>query len=69
MGAQRKLCIVVVGLDCDAAFALIYLAHPDVERVALCDVNEERLHSVDDQFGIVDRFARLRLCSTPRTTM
>jgi predicted dehydrogenase len=51
--------IAVVGLHFGAAFVPIYLRHPDVTRVLLCDRNEPRLHQVGDRFGIPDRFTRL----------
>ncbi len=56
---QRKIRLAVAGLHFGAEFVPIYLRHPDVERVALCDVNEEVLHAVGDRFGITDRFTRL----------
>lgn len=51
--------IAVVGLHFGAEFVPIYQHHPDVERVAVCDVDETRLHRVGDTFGIRDRFTRL----------
>ncbi len=51
--------IVVVGLHFGAEFVPIYQQHPDVERVAVCDLDESRLHRVGDRFGVEDRFTRL----------
>ena len=51
--------IAVVGLHFGAAFVPIYQQHPDVERVAVCDLNEAVLHRVGNEFGIDDRFTRL----------
>ena len=51
--------IAVVGLSFGAAFVPIYQHHPDVERVAVCDLDEPRLHRVGERFGIADRFTRL----------
>jgi len=50
--------IAVVGLGFGADFVPIYQHHPDVERVAICDLDETRLQRVGDQFGIQDRFTR-----------
>jgi predicted dehydrogenase len=51
--------IAVVGLHFGAAFVPIYQQHPDVERVAICDMNAEVLQHVGDRFGIEDRFSSL----------
>jgi Oxidoreductase family, NAD-binding Rossmann fold len=45
----------VVGLGFGAEFVPIYLDHPDVESVTICDKDETRLHSVGDRFGIKHR--------------
>ncbi len=50
--------IAVVGLGFGADFVPIYQNHPDVEQVAICDLDEGRLHRVGDTFGIQDRFTR-----------
>ena len=59
MSKQRRIRVAVVGLPFGAEFVPIYLQHPDVEQVAVCEVDEARLHAVGDRFGIVDRFTRL----------
>ena len=51
--------IAVVGLGFGADFAPIYQAHPDVDNVAIADLNEARLNEVGDKFGIEDRFTSL----------
>ena len=51
--------IGVVGLHFGAAFVPIYQQHPDVEHVAICDLNEEVVQRVGDRFGIEDRYAQL----------
>jgi predicted dehydrogenase len=33
-----------------------YLKNPQVELVAFCDINEERLHKMGDQYGIKNRY-------------
>ena len=47
--------IAVVGLHFGAAFAPIYQAHPDVEKVLICDRDPAVLHAVGERFGIADR--------------
>ena len=51
--------IAVAGLHFGAEFVPIYQHHPDVERVAVCDPDEQQLHRVAEQFGIQDRFTSL----------
>jgi predicted dehydrogenase len=51
--------IGVVGLHFGAEFAPIYQRHPDVESVAICDLNEEVVQRVGDRFGIEDRFTQM----------
>jgi predicted dehydrogenase len=51
--------IGVVGLHFGAEFVPIYQQHPDVERVAVCDLDEEVLQRVGDRFAVADRFTRL----------
>lgn len=59
MSNRSGLRVAVVGLHFGAAFVPIYQQHPDVERVAVCDLNGEQLHRTGDQFGISDRYTRL----------
>jgi predicted dehydrogenase len=59
MASAQKISIVVVGLGFGAQFVPIYLDHPDVRSVAICDMDEQRLQSVGDKFGIVQRFRTL----------
>lgn len=51
-----KLSIAVVGLGFGAEFVPIYLDHPNVHAVAICDQNEERLRTIGDRFGVQQRF-------------
>ncbi len=51
--------VIVVGLGFGAAFAPIYVAHPDVRRVALVDNDPGRLAKVGDELGLTDRFDSL----------
>ena len=48
--------IAVVGLGFGAEFVPIYLDHPDVASVAICDLNEERLRRTGERYGIQRRF-------------
>ncbi len=59
MRERAGIRIAVVGLHFGADFVPIYQQHPDVERVAVCDLNEALLHQVGDRFGIATRFTRL----------
>jgi predicted dehydrogenase len=51
--------VAVVGLGFGAEFVPIYLDHPDVASVAICDGNPERLARVGDRFGIAHRYSDL----------
>ena len=48
--------IAIVGLGFGAVFVPIYLAHPDVQSVAVCDSNPDRLRSTAVKFGIRQQF-------------
>lgn len=56
---MASLRIAVVGLRFGADFVPIYLRHPDVARVGLCDLSEEARNRLGDEYGIEDRFATL----------
>jgi predicted dehydrogenase len=51
--------VAVVGLRFGAEFVPIYLHHPNVESVAICDPNPLVLSEIGDKFGIDRRFASL----------
>ena len=55
-----KIRVAVVGLGFGAEFVPIYLDHPDVEAVSICDTNPARLRAVGDRFNITRRFADVR---------
>ena len=57
MPKHNKLRVAVVGLGFGAEFVPIYLDHPDVQSVAVCDANPERLRRVAERFGIKRQFA------------
>ncbi|HWD42101.1 MAG TPA: Gfo/Idh/MocA family oxidoreductase [Fimbriimonas sp.] len=51
--------IVVVGLGFGSAFVPIYLKHPDVTRVGVCELNADLLNKTCGEHGIEDRFTHL----------
>jgi predicted dehydrogenase len=53
---QDRIRVAVVGLGFGAEFVPIYLDHPDVESVALCDADPERLRGTAERFGVRKRF-------------
>lgn len=50
-----KLHIALAGLGFGAEFVPIYLNHPDVASLTICDSNEERLDEVGDRYRIPQR--------------
>jgi predicted dehydrogenase len=56
MPATCRLRVAVVGLGFGAEFVPIYLDHPDVASVAICDANPARLDRVASRFGIERRY-------------
>jgi predicted dehydrogenase len=52
----HKLRVALVGLGFGAEFAPIYLDHPDVEALAICDQDPQRLDSAGEKFGIARRY-------------
>src|SRR5689334_20034412 len=59
MNNSARIRIAVVGLHFGADFVPIYQQHPDVEQVAVCDLDASVLHAVGDRFGVNARFTRL----------
>jgi predicted dehydrogenase len=55
MPLDRKLRIAVVGLRFGGSFPPIYLEHPDVEYVGICDKDEKLLVDYGNKFGIERR--------------
>ena len=49
MPAKDKIRVAVVGLGFGAEFVPIYLDHPDVASVAICDSNPARLDKAVDK--------------------
>ena len=56
MTDPKGLRVAVVGLGFGAEFVPIYVDHPDVQAVAICDANPERLQKVAGLFGIERQF-------------
>jgi len=56
MEHPTKIRIAVVGLGFGAEFVPIYLDHPDVESVAICDLDAARLQKIGDRFNIRRRY-------------
>ena len=51
---NKKLKVVVVGVRFGGAFVPLYLNHPDVERVGVCDVNPDMIQRMLDRYGDLD---------------
>jgi predicted dehydrogenase len=52
MPSNGKLRIGLVGLGFGAEFVPIYLHHPDVAELVICDQNEQRLNTCGERFGV-----------------
>jgi predicted dehydrogenase len=50
--AKSKVRVAVIGLRFGGSFAPIYLDHPDVEHVGICDTNERLLYGYGEKFKI-----------------
>ncbi len=57
---SARINVALVGLGFGAEFVPIYLAHPCVDRVAICDTNETLLEEVGARYGLDRRFNDLR---------
>jgi predicted dehydrogenase len=55
--ADHRIRVAVVGLGFGAEFVPIYMDHPDVAAVAICDQDAQRLQTVGERFGIARRYA------------
>lgn len=63
--AKRRLSVVVVGLGFGGGFPAIYLDHPAVERVAVCERDERRLRAITDRYefaAVFQDFAEVLRC-------
>lgn len=54
-----KLSVAVVGLGFGGAFPPIYLDHPDVGKVAICERDERRVRALTQRYEFADVFADL----------
>ena len=52
----KKVNVAVVGLGFGGSFPSIYLDHPDVGRVAVCERNEDRIRAIAEKFQFADVF-------------
>ncbi len=57
--ATDKLSIAVVGLGFGGSFPAIYLDHPDVARVAVCERDTNRLKAITEKYEFADVFRDL----------
>ncbi len=57
--SNSKVNVVVVGLGFGGGFPSIYLDHPDVGRVAICERNADRVSAITERFEFDDVFADL----------
>jgi len=60
MAERAKLRIALVGMGFGGEFVPIYLHHPDVEYLAICDTDETALNALGDRFGVERRCRDLR---------
>jgi predicted dehydrogenase len=60
MSERGGLHVAVVGLGFGAEFVPIYLDHPDVRAVTICDQDADRLQRVGDRFCVERRLPDLR---------
>src|SRR5579859_287955 len=60
MKSPKKIRIALVGLGFGAEFVPIYLHHPDVENLTICDSNETVLNAVGDRFMVQQRCTDLK---------
>ncbi len=57
--AGEGLSVVVVGLGFGGSFPSIYLDHPDVVRVAVCERDERRLAAIGERYEFAEVFREL----------
>lgn len=48
---MKKLNIVVVGVRFGGAFVPLYLNHPDVQSVGICDTNSLAIQNMINRYG------------------
>jgi len=60
MNETKKIRVALVGLGFGAEFVPIYIHHPNVEYLAICDVVPEVLTKIGDKYEVKRRFDRLQ---------
>lgn len=60
MRISQKVRIAVVGLQFGGSFPPIYMEHPDVEYVGICDVDKKLLDEYGNKFGISRRHSNIK---------
>ena len=60
MNKDKSIRVAVAGLRFGAEFVPIYLQHPNVEEVTICDSNQETLSAVGDKFQLNNRCASIQ---------
>ncbi|MBI1255835.1 MAG: gfo/Idh/MocA family oxidoreductase [Chloroflexi bacterium] len=55
MAAQQKVRVALVGLGFGAEFVPIYLHHPDVANLTICDASPQIVNAVGDKFEVRQR--------------
>jgi predicted dehydrogenase len=57
---RQKISVGMVGLgQFGTGFVKLFQDHPDVERIALCDLKSERVAACAEEFGIAETYANL----------
>ncbi len=59
MSAGKKINVALAGLSFGAEFAPIYLHHPNVESLTICDSDPEVLQKIGDRFEVEKRVSGL----------
>jgi predicted dehydrogenase len=57
--AKERLKIAIVGLGFGAGWVPVYQGHPDVDCVAVCDIDRELLDNVAGRYGVERRYTQL----------
>src|SRR5579864_5070326 len=60
MKSRNRIRLALVGLGFGAEFVPIYLHHPDVENLTICDSNAAVLNAVGDRFMVQRRCTDFR---------
>lgn len=60
MNRDGAIQVAVAGLGFGAEFVPIYLHHPNVKEVTICDSNQEKLNAVGEKFRIANRCGNLQ---------